>query len=361
LHNTSSFKSMSEQSMNGGIITQQVVPNMLNGSPISQTPTDPSKVTDGKNGHIMENKLQTSGKTPESSVSLGSEKVKEMNGMNVKEDNGMKVENVKVENVVKEDNGMNVVKENIMSVKVENEVKEMNGMNVMKENNVMTVEFGVKVDGMNVVKEDNGMKGEIIDKSAPNFLLPPLTMPYKERNVGDVRFMNEKEKEGPGVQLFNTSYYSSEYQYYFNNTTGPQGQMKVEYSENGRKEFNNIMHPPYSQRRNQYLPFPIDDCMQPQTGIPTSFPDKDLKKPEINNDIEEIDKKNNNKPINNVIKKRKRTLKNNWNKMTEALFKQMLEYEKQHPDIKQCELQKVFNINRSTYWRWKKKFNNVCS
>lgn len=45
-----------------------------------------------------------------------------------------------------------------------------------------------------------------------------------------------------------------------------------------------------------------------------------------------------------------------WNKLTSDLFKTMIEYERKNPNVKQCELENIFNINRSTYWRWKKKY-----
>jgi len=54
---------------------------------------------------------------------------------------------------------------------------------------------------------------------------------------------------------------------------------------------------------------------------------------------------------------KKRAPRNNWKKMTKDLFNQMLEYEKLNPNVKQCDLQRVFNVNRSTYWRWKKQYN----
>jgi len=56
---------------------------------------------------------------------------------------------------------------------------------------------------------------------------------------------------------------------------------------------------------------------------------------------------------------KKRAPRNNWKKMTKELFNQMVDYEKQHPNIKQCDLQRLFNVNRSTYWRWKKQFNMI--
>jgi len=56
---------------------------------------------------------------------------------------------------------------------------------------------------------------------------------------------------------------------------------------------------------------------------------------------------------------KKRSPKNTWHKMTDDLFKKMLDYEKEHPNIKQSDLQKLFNVNRSTYWRWKKKHSII--
>jgi len=69
--------------------------------------------------------------------------------------------------------------------------------------------------------------------------------------------------------------------------------------------------------------------------------------------------KNNSDGDNMCIKKTivKKSKQRKWNKMTIDMFNKMLEYEKVHPDVKQCDLQKIFNVNRSTYWRWKKKFN----
>jgi len=43
--------------------------------------------------------------------------------------------------------------------------------------------------------------------------------------------------------------------------------------------------------------------------------------------------------------------------MSSELFREMLEYERMHPDVRQNELQSIFNVNRSTYWRWKKKIH----
>jgi len=54
---------------------------------------------------------------------------------------------------------------------------------------------------------------------------------------------------------------------------------------------------------------------------------------------------------------KKRSPKNTWHKMTDELFKKMCDYERDHPNIKQSDLQKLFNVNRSTFWRWKKRYN----
>jgi hypothetical protein len=47
--------------------------------------------------------------------------------------------------------------------------------------------------------------------------------------------------------------------------------------------------------------------------------------------------------------------KKKWRKLTQELFDQIVDFEKNNPDIKQCEIEKIFLVNRSTYWRWKKK------
>jgi len=47
--------------------------------------------------------------------------------------------------------------------------------------------------------------------------------------------------------------------------------------------------------------------------------------------------------------------KKKWRKMTQELFNQILDFEKKNPNIKQCEIEKLFLVNRSTYWRWKKR------
>eukprot|EP01129_Flabellula_baltica_P005265 TRINITY_DN1891_c0_g1_i1.p1 TRINITY_DN1891_c0_g1~~TRINITY_DN1891_c0_g1_i1.p1 ORF type:complete len:276 (+),score=37.65 TRINITY_DN1891_c0_g1_i1:46-828(+) len=46
-----------------------------------------------------------------------------------------------------------------------------------------------------------------------------------------------------------------------------------------------------------------------------------------------------------------------WKKMDLELFRKMVAYEQEHPNVKQADLQRLFNVNRSTYWRWKKKYN----
>jgi len=65
-------------------------------------------------------------------------------------------------------------------------------------------------------------------------------------------------------------------------------------------------------------------------------------------------------PLGKIGKKgRRRGPRNNWNKMTKILFDEMVNYERKNPDIKQSELQRLFNVNRSTYWRWKKQYNII--
>lgn len=54
----------------------------------------------------------------------------------------------------------------------------------------------------------------------------------------------------------------------------------------------------------------------------------------------------------NNVKKRHR-----WTKLTTKLFYNMVEFERNNSEIKKCEIEKLFNVNRSTYWRWKKVHN----
>jgi len=60
--------------------------------------------------------------------------------------------------------------------------------------------------------------------------------------------------------------------------------------------------------------------------------------------------------VKKTIKKR---TKSQWTKMSKELFDKMVEYEKKHGNIKQCEMERIFNVNRSTYWRWKKQYNLI--
>jgi hypothetical protein len=46
--------------------------------------------------------------------------------------------------------------------------------------------------------------------------------------------------------------------------------------------------------------------------------------------------------------------KGKYQKMTEQLFRQIVEYERHHKGIKQSELEVLFNVNRTTLTRWKK-------
>jgi len=66
--------------------------------------------------------------------------------------------------------------------------------------------------------------------------------------------------------------------------------------------------------------------------------------------------KNESTNVKKIIQKRS---KSNWTKMTKELFNKIVEYEKGHENIKQCELERIFNVNRSTYWRWKKQHNLI--
>jgi len=78
---------------------------------------------------------------------------------------------------------------------------------------------------------------------------------------------------------------------------------------------------------------------------------------ESESNLNEIDTNENNYEGLMDIKKtiKKDYNKKKWRKMTQELFNQILDFEKKNPNIKQCEIEKIFLVNRSTYWRWKKR------
>jgi len=50
-----------------------------------------------------------------------------------------------------------------------------------------------------------------------------------------------------------------------------------------------------------------------------------------------------------------------WRKMTPELFEEISSWERnQNRQVKQSELEQIFNVNRSTYYRWKKLQNKNC-
>jgi hypothetical protein len=58
--------------------------------------------------------------------------------------------------------------------------------------------------------------------------------------------------------------------------------------------------------------------------------------------------------IKKIIKKM--PSKSSWTKMTKDILNEMVDFERDHPQVKQCDLEKYFNVNRSTYWRWKRNY-----
>eukprot|EP01130_Rhizamoeba_saxonica_P007187 TRINITY_DN289_c0_g1_i1.p1 TRINITY_DN289_c0_g1~~TRINITY_DN289_c0_g1_i1.p1 ORF type:complete len:150 (-),score=26.50 TRINITY_DN289_c0_g1_i1:123-572(-) len=46
-----------------------------------------------------------------------------------------------------------------------------------------------------------------------------------------------------------------------------------------------------------------------------------------------------------------------WRKMSHPLLIEMYQYEKSHPGVSKKKIESLFNVHRSTYWRWKNKFN----
>jgi hypothetical protein len=45
-----------------------------------------------------------------------------------------------------------------------------------------------------------------------------------------------------------------------------------------------------------------------------------------------------------------------WKRMNPTLFQEIFQWETNQPKVKQSQIEKKFNVNRSTYYRWKKKY-----
>jgi len=102
-------------------------------------------------------------------------------------------------------------------------------------------------------------------------------------------------------------------------------------------------------------PLLIETSEIPDLGLTPSFSELFIDDPRTRSEKNQVKSNDvSNKDIKKVIRKR---AKSNWTKMSKELFYKMVEYEKEHGTVKQCEMEKIFNVNRSTYWRWKKQFN----
>jgi len=91
----------------------------------------------------------------------------------------------------------------------------------------------------------------------------------------------------------------------------------------------------------------------PEIPIRSRSNSLDMSEYNCHNMMPSIRENNSNMPIIKTIQKKK------WRKMNLELFYKMLEYEKDNPDVKQSDLEQIFNVNRSTYWRWKKKHSII--
>jgi len=68
------------------------------------------------------------------------------------------------------------------------------------------------------------------------------------------------------------------------------------------------------------------------------------------------------KPKSRVKRVSKLSHRKTWRKMTPELFAEISEWEKnQNRPVKQVEFEQIFNVNRSTYYRWKKSQNKSSS
>lgn len=100
----------------------------------------------------------------------------------------------------------------------------------------------------------------------------------------------------------------------------------------------------------------ISNTVSKQMSLTTllNTPEKKLEE-KSDNKIKDIQllSDNTNFPIKTITKQKKN--KRGWNKLTNALLEEMLEYEKKHLNVTVSDLQKRFNVNRTTFSRRKKE------
>jgi len=118
-------------------------------------------------------------------------------------------------------------------------------------------------------------------------------------------------------------------------------------------ETTEVINPPNTTEVPRSRSNSLDMTNVPEIPIRSRSSSLDMSEYNCHNMMPSIRENNSNMPIIKTIQKKK------WRKMNLELFYKMLEYEKDNPDVKQSDLEQIFNVNRSTYWRWKKKHSII--
>jgi len=95
----------------------------------------------------------------------------------------------------------------------------------------------------------------------------------------------------------------------------------------------------------------ISDTTSAEEGSSNSGKRKDNNQSE-NEDNESNQNEGKEEPKIRRAKRRKIS----WKRMNPALFQEIFQWETTQPKVKQSQIEKKFNVNRSTYYRWKKKY-----
>jgi len=80
--------------------------------------------------------------------------------------------------------------------------------------------------------------------------------------------------------------------------------------------------------------------------------DSEKVKPQV--DTKDNSSENSGKEETKVRRSKRRKI--SWKRMNPTLFQEIFQWETNQPKVKQSQIEKKFNVNRSTYYRWKKKY-----
>lgn len=170
--------------------------------------------------------------------------------------------------------------------------------------------------------------------------IPPCMVNSSVPFLGDCPYMKEQNETG---NSFN-NIHQRQQQKYINQTK--QHQIQLQYQrlqhelqarrQNAKQEHLRI----HAMQQNMQIPLHPNQHNQNSTS-PVGFEDPNKEQFDSQTQHTTEDQPKDNRP-------------KKWVKLDQEIFNKMLRYELEHPGIRQNELEGIFNVNRSTYWRWKK-------